>query len=99
MPTTDGALAPVTVFGYPLGGGSPREDAERRLDEVGLSYLADRWLLDVPGRVEPISTISVEIVEANPQRITVKNVDFGDERDYGTRFTLDVPITGELRRG
>lgn len=92
----DDTAAPVTVFGYSLGPISARNDAERRLDEVGLSYLADRWLLDVPDHGEPIN---VEIVEADPERLVVKNVDFGYHQDFGTRFTLDVPVTDGFRRG
>ena len=69
---TDGALfTPVTVFGYPLAPAGARDDAERRLDEVGLDYLADRWILQVADQPE---VISVEIVEANPETLTVKNV-------------------------
>ncbi len=84
-------VTPVTVFGYPLGHASARAAAESRLDQVGLSYLADRWALELPGREEPIS---VEIVEATPELLTVKSVDFGHNADYGTRITLDVPVCG-----
>ncbi len=91
---TDGALfTPITVFGYPLTPAGARDDAERRLDEVGLDYLADRWILQVADQPEGIS---VEIVEANPETLTVKNVDLGSSLDYGHRFTLEVPVTTGL---
>ncbi|MBA2311033.1 MAG: hypothetical protein H0W01_17450 [Pseudonocardiales bacterium] len=88
-------VTPVTVFGYPLGHPSPRAAAESRLEQVGLSYLADRWALELPDREEPIR---VEIVEATPELLTVQSVDFGYEADYGTRITLDVPVTHGLHR-
>jgi hypothetical protein len=96
VPNADGSFTPVTVFGFALAVPCARDEAERRLDEVGLSYLADRWLLDLDDRVEPIT---VEIVEAGPRMVTVKCVDFGYEQNYGTLFTLTVPVEGSLRRG
>lgn len=86
---------PVTVFGVPIDGAQARDDAERCLDEVGLSRLADRWLLDLPGRPEPIA---VQIVEATPSALRVASVDLGADVDYGAVFTLDVPVNGALRR-
>lgn len=86
---------PVTVFGYPIGDPVDELDAQHVLESVGLSYLADRWLLTLSGRAEPIS---VQIVEASPDRLTVKNVDFGYEGDIGQIFVLDVPAGGRLRR-
>jgi hypothetical protein len=52
-------------------------------------------MLRLPDRVEPIA---VQLVEASPERLVVQNVDSGYEGDYGTRFELDVPETGRLRR-
>lgn len=86
---------PVTVFGYPLGDPADAYDAQQVLESVGLSYLADRWLLTLDGRAEPIS---VQIVEASPQRLLVKNVDFGYDGDIGKIFGLAVPEDGRLRR-
>jgi hypothetical protein len=90
-----GRYIPVTVFGYALGDPTDEYDAEQILEAVGLSYLADRWLLTLDGRTEPIS---VQIVEASPQRLLVKNVDFGYEGDIGKTFVLDVPADGRLQR-
>ncbi len=94
VPTEGALFTPVTVFGYSLGPAGAREQAERRLDEVGLGYLADRWQLHVADHPE---AISVEIVEANPKTLTVKNVDYESSLDYGHRFTLEVPVTSGLR--
>jgi hypothetical protein len=95
VPETDGLVRPATVFGYLLGPPTSRQDAEQVLDSVGLSYLADRWLLRLPDRADPIA---VRIVEASPTRLVVQNADFGYEGDIGARFVLDVPETGRLSR-
>src|SRR6185312_4764050 len=60
-----GQFVPVTVFGYPLGPAGDEDDAQRVLEAVGLSYLADRWSLALDGRPDPIA---VQIVEASPQQ-------------------------------
>ncbi|WP_246612885.1 hypothetical protein [Paractinoplanes bogorensis] len=90
----DDRFRPVTVFGYPLGDVTDEHEARQILDAVGLSYLAGRWLLALDGRPEPIA---VEIVEASPERLRVKNVDFGFEENIGAIFTLDVPPGDALR--
>ncbi|MET4641582.1 hypothetical protein ABID95_001303 [Streptomyces atratus] len=57
-------------------------------------YLAQDWLLSLPGRPDPIA---VQIVEATPQQLRVKNIDYGyPEADIGHIFVLDVPTTGKL---
>jgi hypothetical protein len=83
---------PVTVFGYPIAATSAREAAEEELDQGGLRYLAERWTLQLEGQ----SPIQVEIVEANPQKVVVKNVDFSSGLDHGTRFTIQVPLNDQL---
>jgi hypothetical protein len=85
----DGGFEPVTVFGHPLGEAGDEYDAAAVLDAIGLSYLAERWLLTVPGRDEPIA---VQLVEADPDHVRVKNVDPG--YDGGAFFTLPVPVSG-----
>lgn len=92
----DGELfIPVTVFGYELGAASDEYDASQALESIGLSYLADTWVLTIPERDEPIN---VQIVEASPEALKVKSVDYGWEQDYGTIIKLPVPETGRLRR-
>src|SRR3954462_15094119 len=73
-------FVPVTVFGYPLGDEADRHDAQQVLEATGLSYLAGAWLLTVEGRAEPVV---VEIVEASPERVRLKNVDYGYDGDIG----------------
>ena len=92
VPAGDGFRA-NTVFGHPVGGASDQDDAEQTLESTDLSYLAERWLLTIDDRGEPIT---VQIVEATPATVTVtvtvKSVDYGYEGLYGTTFSLDVPI-------
>ena len=93
-PADEGFQA-CTIFGYPVGAVSDHGEAEQRLESIGLSYLAERWLLSIDGRDEPIT---VQIVEVTPVKVTAKSVDYGYEGDYGTTFTLDVPaLPGRLR--
>lgn len=96
----DALVTPVTVFGYPLAVATDVDDAEETLAAVGLSYLADRWMLRLPAgpASNDATLIAVQIVEATPTRLVVQNVDFGFDGDYGTRFELDVPETGRLSR-
>lgn len=84
-----------TLFGFPLGEFDTEADAERILDRIGLSYLAEPWLLTLPERAEPIS---VQIVEAAPLTLTVQSVDLEYEGDYGTPFILAVPISPDILR-
>lgn len=88
-------FAPVTVSGYELDGPGDEYDASRVLESIGMSYLADTWLLSVDDRAEPIN---VQIIEASPFSLRVKSVDYGWEQDYGTIIDLPVPETGRLRR-
>jgi hypothetical protein len=91
----DGTVQPRTLFGYPLGSRVETADAERLLDSLGLSYLAERWLLTIAGRAD---SIGVQIVEVSPRSVTVASTDLGYEGDYGTRFTLDVPVDPDALR-
>jgi hypothetical protein len=43
-------------------------------------------------------TDSVQIVEASPDGLLVKNVNFGYESDIGTTFAFDVPEDSRLQR-
>ncbi|MHA7276321.1 hypothetical protein [Arthrobacter sp. HLT1-21] len=92
----DGSLhTPVTFFGYRLADAADEFDASQVLQGVGLSYLADTWRLSLKDRKEPIN---VQIVEASPERLRVKSIDYGYAENYGTIFELPVPETGRLTR-
>ena len=84
-----------TVFGHPIGAPDEEAAARRALDAGGLTYLAERWLLSLDGREEPVT---VQIVEATPATVTLKSVDYGYEGDIGTRFVLDVPTSADALR-
>jgi hypothetical protein len=86
----DDRFEPVTLFGHPLAEAADEHEAAAVLDAVGLSYLADRWLLTLPDRAEPIA---VQVVEADPDNVRVKNVDFSYEGDTGELFTLPAPTS------
>lgn len=83
---------PTTVFGHPVGAACEREDAERHLHGVGMSYLAEKWELHQHG-----DWITVEIVEAGPHQVTVQVIDFGHPDRYGERHVLAAPVGDSLR--
>lgn len=97
-------VTPVTLFGHPLAD-EPGEDwwAEQVLEDLGLSYLADRWELVR----EDGTTSRVVISECSPERVVVALAEFaqviapdGVDRsaeDWGKQWTLPVP-TDRLRR-
>lgn len=90
---SDGSFVPLTVFGHALGTPMDQDAAERVLDAVGLSCLAERWRF----RTTEGESISIEIIEASPERVVIKNVDFGYEGQYGEQFVLPTPLeVGQL---
>jgi len=91
-PEDDAAHRPMTVFGNPLAATVTREHAEHTLDATRLSYLAGRWLLRRQGH----DPITVQIVEATPDSVTVANVDYRSNLNYGHQFTLGPPSTPTL---
>ncbi|CAL9375771.1 hypothetical protein SUDANB121_00962 [Nocardiopsis dassonvillei] len=85
----------MTPFGHPVGGPGAEADARAALDARGLAHLADPWLLELPGRAEPVTA---RIVEVGPDRMRVACADFGYEgADLGHVLTLEVPEPGRLR--
>ena len=86
---------PVTLFGYRLGAPGDEDDARETLDAVGLSVLAEPWLLSLEDRADPLQ---VQIVEVTPRTLVLQSVDFGSDGEYGRRFTLDVPVPDGVLR-
>ncbi|MCT2583003.1 hypothetical protein [Actinophytocola gossypii] len=76
-----------TLLGTPAGEPTTAEDAEATLLGLGLSYLADKWLLTVDGQDEPVL---VQILEAAPDRVTAQRIEFGPDGEYGTRYPLTI---------
>lgn len=68
-------------------------DAEAALEELGLSYLAEPWMLE--GAAD--RPIRVRFVEVTPQRIVVKGEDFGAVDAMTGRWELPWPLPSRLR--
>lgn len=83
---------PSAIFGLPLGEPTDRDEAEERLRGYGLGYLAERWEHRHDGE-----WITVSIVEARPQEVTLSFADYGHPELYGARKTLRSPGTDVLR--
>lgn len=89
-------VMPVTLFGFPLGEPSEQMWAEEALEERGLSYLAEHWVLS-----EADGERTVVINESSPDRVVVANADFAKSMGapgelIGTPTVLGVP-TDRLR--
>lgn len=96
-PTGPDAVVPRTLLGTALADATDRFAAEQTLEEVGLSYLADTWVL----RHDDDSEQRVVLVEVDASRAVVANADFaqvvGAPRDIGDRVEVALP-TDRLRR-
>lgn len=97
IPADDDLVVPTTIFGYDLDRAMDRFAAEQTLEDIGLSYLADAWLLTHDDGSEQ----RVVLVECDPEEIVVANAGFalvmGAPRDIGDRQVIAVP-TDRLRR-
>lgn len=96
-PADGDTYIPMTLLGTPIDDAQDEWSAADRLEETGLSYLAERWLLtDDDGTQTP-----VVVVEVSPDRVTVVPADFalvvGMSRDDRPEIALDVP-TDRLQR-
>ncbi|GAB03451.1 hypothetical protein GII30_10040 [Gordonia amarae] len=87
------AWSAIDVLGRAVVTGADWLDAEAALDDRGLHYLADPYMLEGP-REQPVR---VRLVEVTPERIVVKEDDFGDMTATTERFVLPWPIPAELR--
>lgn len=81
------------VLGRVVASGVDWLDAEVALDDHGLRYLADPYMLEGVG-AQPLR---VRLVEVTPERIVVKEEDFGDMTAKTERFVLPWPMPAELR--
>jgi hypothetical protein len=71
-------------------------DAEEALEERGIGYLADRWMMPIDGGDER----PVRIAEASVHGIVVVADEFGAASAIGgtpERFTLPFPVGDRLR--
>ncbi|GFZ82817.1 serine/threonine protein phosphatase [Nesterenkonia alkaliphila] len=90
----DDRFIPIDLMWNEIGGPQELTDAEALLEELGLSYLAEDWMLDLEDHPEPVK---VRISEITSNRITVASIDYGYPADIGTSFELPNPTTA-LRR-
>lgn len=93
----DGDLVvPVNLVGHPVGEAMDVFAAEQTLEDVGMSYLAEKWIL----RHADGSDQRVVILEVDAEHVVVGNADFamvmGRPIDIGDRVRLAVP-TDRLR--
>ncbi|MFJ2552154.1 hypothetical protein [Microbacterium sp. NPDC087591] len=92
--------AAVDVLGRPASPATEWLDAEAALDDRGIAWLADPWMLE--GEAE--RPLRVRILEVTPDddgvpgRIVVKVDDFGDmTRPATAQFVVEWPIPARLR--
>lgn len=90
----------VDVLGRPVSAPIEWLDAEAALEDHGIAWLADPWMLEG----EDERALRVRILEVTPDeegapgRIVVKVDDFGDmTRPATARFVLAWPIPARLR--
>lgn len=90
----------VDVLGRPASEPAEWLDAEAALEEHGLSWLADPWMLEGTGD-RPVRVRIVEVTPSEPDRpgrIVVKPDDFGDMSRPATQpWVLPWPIPERLR--
>jgi hypothetical protein len=85
-------VVPMNLVGHPVGEAMDVFAAEQTLEDVGLSYLAEQWLL----RQDDGSEKRVVIIEIDADHVVVGDADFalvvGRPADMvGERVTLPVP--------
>ena len=91
-PEGDG-FVPVDLLGRERAGVLDWLAAEELLDELGIGYLADPYLLDRAGH----PPLRVRIVEVSPRGIRVKRDDFGAIDVPLEAYALEWPMPAELR--
>lgn len=93
MRPVDDQWVAVALIGWEVSGPLDWLEAEDALESVGLSYLADVWMLE---RADD-APLRVRLVEVTPRRIVVQTDDFGAIDVPVDRFELPWPAPGELR--
>lgn len=86
----------VDVLGHEITGPVDWLDAEEALEERGLSFLAEPWLLTLPDGTD----VRVRITEVSPRRIRVREDDLGAAAAVGADMRdhiLPFPAPSTLR--
>jgi len=91
-PEGDDWLA-VDLLGRDVSGPLDWLDAEAALEDHGIAWLADVWMLEgeAPG------AIRVRMVEVTPERVVVKVDDYGDVSRHSRQVALPWPAPARLR--
>jgi hypothetical protein len=83
----------IDLLGREASGPVDWLDAEEALEQAGIGYLADPWMLEGEGD----RPIRVRLVEVTPERIVVKGDDFGAIDAPVPRWVLPWPLPPRLR--
>lgn len=91
-PEGDDWLA-VDLLGRDVSGPLDWLDAEAALEDHGIAWLADVWMLEG----EAHGAIRVRMVEVTPERVVVKVDDYGDVSRHSRQVALPWPAPARLR--
>ena len=91
-PEGDDWLA-VDLLGRDVSGPLDWLDAEAALEDHGIAWLADVWMLEG----EAPEVIRVRMVEVTPERVVVKVDDYGDVSRHSRQVALPWPAPARLR--
>lgn len=86
---TDAALfVPIDLLWNEIGEPMELTQAEQLLEDLGLSYLAEQWWLEVDDHPE---RVKVRIQEVTAGTVVLANADYGYPADIGATFTGPNP--------
>jgi hypothetical protein len=91
-PEGDGFVV-IDLLGREVSGAVDWFHAEELLDQLGIRYLAEPFVLDL----DDGASLRVRITEVSTQRIRVKKDDFGDITAPLLEYELAWPMPDELR--
>ena len=91
-PEGDGWLA-VDLLGREITAATEWLDAEAALEDHGIGWLADPWMLEG----EAPQPVRVRMVEVTPEHVVVKVDDYGDVGRHSERYELPWPAPARLR--
>lgn len=85
-------FVPIDLLGRELCGAVDWLDGEELLEDLGIRYLADPYVL----RLDDGTELRVRLTEVSTRRIVVKKDDFGDINATVMRYELAWPMPAEL---
>lgn len=88
--TEDGQFVPIDLLWNEVAEPLELTQAEALLEELGLSYLAEPWWLEIPDHPE---RVKVRIQEVTPDQVVLSNADYGYPADIGAPFTVSNPAS------